>query len=83
MLPFCALIPGIGAPLCQRFTFSLPVVLFFFLRYVIELPRLHFGGELHCVSADLKRSRRVSPVKLRAAFMYVNFVHTRTFSHYH
>ena len=54
---------------------------FFFLRYVIELPTLHFGGRLYCMWADLKRSGRVSPVELRAAFIHVNFVHMQTFNH--
>ena len=67
---------------CKKFRIFLPVVIFFFLRYVIELPTLQSDGKLYCMWADSKRSRRVSSVELRAAFVHVNFVHIRTFSHW-
>ena len=71
-----------GVPFLPKVKISLPVLIFFFSWYVIELPTLHFGGGLHCMWADSKQSRQVSPVELRAAFMYVNFVHIRAFSHW-
>ena len=58
--------------------FLCPSCIFFFLRYVIELPALHFGEGLYCMWADSKMSRGVSPVELHAAFMHGNFVHIRT-----
>ena len=62
--------------------FLCPSCFLFFLRYLTELPTLHFGGKLFCMWADSKRGRRVSSVELRADFVHVNFVHIRTFSHY-
>ena len=44
---FCALIPGIEVPLSPRVRILFPVVFFIFLRYVVELPTLHFGGGLY------------------------------------
>ena len=73
--------PGIGVPLLPKINNSLPVVLLFLLRYVAELPTMHFDGKLYCMWADSIRSRRVSSAELRADFMHVNFVHIRTLSH--
>ena len=38
-------------------------------RCVVELPTLQFDIELYCMRENSTRSRRVSPVELRAAFM--------------
>ena len=78
---YCALMPGIGVPLLPKVYYSFARRALFFLRYVAELPTLHFDGKLCCMWADSKRSRRVSSVELRAAFVHVSFVHIRTFSH--
>ena len=64
---FCALMPRIGVPLLPKINNYLPVV--------------HFDGKLYCTWADSKRSRRVSSVEFRAAFMHVKFVHIPTLSH--